>query len=167
MIPAEQRTGEVAHGQHAAYFYRSGDEGCTAYAFQLVKAELQSQREKQEDDADLSPQVDVRHIGNSLEQEIAAAQKAGYDIAQHDGLLESFEKERRDSRHGEDQRQIGYQRIEMRHSLKIYPLPSRPTEARRTRIFRRETPGSRRSWHADPVKIRTGGKAAARPVLRH
>ena len=45
MVPAQQRTGEVAHGQHAAYFYRGGDEGCTAYAFQLVKAELQSQRE--------------------------------------------------------------------------------------------------------------------------
>ena len=45
MIPAQQRTGEVANGQHAADFYRSGDKGCTAYAFQLVKAELQSQRE--------------------------------------------------------------------------------------------------------------------------
>ena len=47
MVPAEQRTGEVAHGQHTADFYRGGDEGCTAYAFQLVKAELQSQRKQQ------------------------------------------------------------------------------------------------------------------------
>ena len=52
MVPAQQRTGEVAYGQHAAYFYRSGDEGGTAYAFQLVKAKLQSQREQQEDNTD-------------------------------------------------------------------------------------------------------------------
>ena len=164
--PAEQLAGHEPGAHHPRDDDQRGQQRRAAHVDELLEADLQSQREKQEDDADLSPQVDVRHIGNSLEQEIAAAQKAGYDIAQHDGLLESFEKERRDSRHGEDQRQIGYQRIEMRHSLKIYPLPSRPTEARRTRIFRRETPGSRRSWHADPVKIRNDGKAAVRPVLR-
>ena len=59
MVPTEQHTGEVAHGQHTADFYRGGNEGCTAYAFQLVKAELQSQCEQQEDNTDFGPGVDV------------------------------------------------------------------------------------------------------------
>ena len=35
MIPAQQRTGEVANGQHAADFYRSGDEAVLPTLFSL------------------------------------------------------------------------------------------------------------------------------------
>ena len=93
MVPAEQRTGEVAHGQHTADFYRGGDEGGTAYAFQLVKAELQSQREQQEDNADFGPGVDVGLIGNRWEEvEMRTGDEAGNNVAKHQRLIDFLEK---------------------------------------------------------------------------
>ncbi len=98
MIPAQQRTGEVAHGQHAAYFYRSGDKGCTAYAFQLVKAELQSQREQQKDNTDFRPGVDIGLIGNRREEvEVRAGDEAGNNVTKHQRLINFLEKNSRDA----------------------------------------------------------------------
>ena len=98
MVPTQQRTGEVAHGQHAAYFYRGGDEGCTAYAFQLVKAELQSQREQQEDNADFRPGVDVGLIGNRREEvEVRTGDEAGNNVTKHQRLINFLEKNSRDT----------------------------------------------------------------------
>ena len=93
MVPSEQCTGEVAHGQHAADFYCGGDEGGTAYAFQLVKAELQSQREQQEDNTDFGPGVDIGLICNRREEvEMRTGDEAGNNVAKYQRLIDFLEK---------------------------------------------------------------------------
>ena len=43
MIPAQNMACEIANDQHPAYFNEGSYKSCAAYAFQLIKAEFETQ----------------------------------------------------------------------------------------------------------------------------
>ena len=93
MAPAQKLARAVAHKKHADYNDGSGNKGRATHLFELIKAKFQAQSKEQKDNADFRPSLHVDLVGNSREKdEIGAGDKASDNIAQHQGLVDFFEK---------------------------------------------------------------------------
>ena len=91
--PAEGLSDKVAQSQHPEHFGQGRDDRRRAYGSQLVQVELETQREHQHDDADLTPCFDRGFVGHGQEiGHIRADKEAGQNIAQYKGKLQTLEK---------------------------------------------------------------------------
>ena len=108
MIPAEQRACSVADEQHAADFYGCRNAGGAADAFELIEAELQTEGEEQEDDADFGPGVDIRAVCYGRKKvEVWSCDEAGDDITKDQRLVNLFKKNRSDTGDEQNHAQVG------------------------------------------------------------
>ena len=83
----------IAHKEHTKNNHSSGNKGRATHLFELIKAKFQAQSKEQKDNADFRPSLHVDLVGNSREKdEIGAGDKASDNIAQHQGLVDFFEK---------------------------------------------------------------------------
>ena len=83
-----------ACGHHAGDDYEGCHDGRPAGVDQFLETELKPQREQQDYDANLGPELDVDLGGDRGERlEVGAGQESGHDVAQDDGLFYPFEKQ--------------------------------------------------------------------------
>lgn len=81
--------------------------------------ELETQREHQEDDAELGQRLDDAGIGDDGNRDVRPDDESGDDLAQHDRLAQALEDDRRDRRDGKDDRQRAQEFVHVVHVARI------------------------------------------------
>ena len=127
--PVQHASGHKAGAHHPGDDHHRRHQRRAAHLHQFIEAELEPERKEQEDDADLGPDIHVIHVRHPFEQEIPAAKESGDDVAQHDRLFQFFEQQCNDTRHAQNQREVGNQRIKVCHlsdsDLEVRDIPMR------------------------------------------
>ena len=110
-IQPEGRTDHVADEHHADQHRGGAHRGRAADLHQLLDAEVQSEVEEQEDDADLAPCVDARDLAHRRQYlDGRPRQHARQQVAQYERLFEPFEKQGGQARSNENNDQIDNKR---------------------------------------------------------
>ena len=103
--PAERLPSQVAQPDHHAALHDRHKAGRRADAKQLLQAELDAQREHQQDDAQFGQGLHDLRVGGQGNGDVGTNHQSGQQVAQHDRLLESLKEDGGHRGRAEHQRQ--------------------------------------------------------------
>ena len=113
LTPPERLSHGKAKKHHAEYYCDGGNDGSSPHFQYLLEREVETEREKKEDNTDVSPRLNVsliyhRHgVGH-----VRTYYESSYNIAQHQRLLQLLENQCHNTCDNKNQRKVFYQRME-------------------------------------------------------
>ena len=105
-VQPNSRAGDVAEPDHQAALDDRHEPGGGADPDQLAQAELQPQREHQQDHAELGELMGHAGVGEQRDRHVGPDDQAGQQVAEHHRLLEPLEQDGGDRGHAQDGRQV-------------------------------------------------------------
>ncbi len=119
--PAERLPGHVAEPDHDAGLDHGGDAGGRPDPDQAAEAELEPEREHQEDHAQLGERLDDLPVGEQRDRHARTDDEPGQDVAEHHRLPEPLEQDRRDARRAQHDRQGDEKGVRVVHGPPLVP----------------------------------------------
>ena len=104
--PAEQAAGEVAQPRHQAALDEGDQPAARGGTNQTAQAELEAEREHQQDDADVRQRVGQLGIDGERSRHVGADQQPGQQVAEHDGQAQALEDRGAHGRDPHNEREI-------------------------------------------------------------
>ena len=98
---------------------------------QLAQAELEPEREHQQDDAELGERLDDLRVGDERDRDVRPDDQPGEHVAEHDRLAQALEQDGRDRRDAQHHRQGAQELVAGLHGAVGSTLRQLPTAGRR------------------------------------
>ena len=147
--PAEHAAGCECHDRDQTLFDDDGDERRQADTRDGPDAELEPDREEQEDHAELGQRLDEVNVGDRR-RDVRPDQQPGEDVAEHDRQVQALEYEHGSRGGADDERELGEDGELCRHAGALAARPARTCSDCCTRLAASHTWGASR---AHPVGI--------------
>ena len=115
--PAEEAPGDEPEPEHDGALDERRDAGDRADLRELAQAELEPQREHEQDDAQLGERLDDPDVGHQRDRDVRADDEPGDDVAEDHRLPEPLEHDGRDGGHTEDHGECDQELVGAVHHL--------------------------------------------------
>ena len=125
VVQPKSAADEESEPHHDAGLEDGGEAGGRPDAHQLAEAELEPEREHQEDDAELGQRLDDAAVGDQRDGTCGPDDEPGEDVAEHDRLAQPLEDDGRDGGDAEDDGQRPEELVHVVHQPGLGIVPWR------------------------------------------